>query len=465
MRRGVLALLAGGLLALGFSVGSGGCDRGDAVSAAGIPAVQARLADFNHTIRVLGTLRPEKTTRVTSELNYLKVTKVIPEGSQVRKGDVLVELDTTSSQEDILTAKESMATGEADLASARATFEKAKVEIEAEVKELEAKLAVAEARFALEQSKPLPEKLLTARAQLDQATAGWGYAGYWLETTRALFDEGVLGRRDVRSAELSHHSASLDRQQAEKALAEITKGAKPEDLESARAKLTEARVSLEQAAASKEQRIEQAESAVKSAENAVGDARRKLAQLEEDLSKAHIKAPHDGTAFAPGGTKVTVGDYAWRGRTLVELADTSSLLLQGKAQEADSRLVSVGQAAVVHLLAFPDGSIPGVVAKVGDALTEDEGNPKLKHLEVEVKLERVPEGVRPRMTGYAEVVVEHVPKAVVIPCSSVRDGFVMVVDQGKLHKRKVEVRASDAAFAAIRSGLREGEWVCRCPEE
>jgi len=465
MRRGVLAILAGGLLALGSSAGLSGCDGGDAASVAGMPAVQARLVDFRHTVRVPGVLRPAKTTRVTSDLDYLAITKVIPEGSQVRKGDVLVELDTTRLEEEVLTAKESIVTAEADLGAARAAFEKGKAEIEAEVKELEAKFAVAQASFALEQSKPLAEKLTTARAQLDQATAGWRYAGYWLETTRTLFEEGILGRRDVRGAELSHHSASLDRQQAEKALAETAKGAKPEDLESARAKLTEARVSLEQAASSKEKRIGQAESAVKSAENSVGDARRKLAQLEEDMSKAHIKAPHDGTAFAPAGGKATVGDYAWRGEMLVELADTSSLVLQGKAREADSRLLALGQAAQVHLLAFPDTSVPGTVVKVGEALAEDEGNPKLRHLEVEITLESVPEGVRPRMTGYAEAIVEIIPKAIVIPRSSVRDDVVIVVENGKLRERKVEVQASDGTFAAIRSGLREGEWVSRCLQE
>lgn len=107
----------------------------------------------------------------------------------------------------------------------------------------------------------------------------------------------------------------------------------------------------------------------------------------------------------------------------------------------------------------------GLVAKVGETLTEDEGNPKLRHLEVEIKLEEVPEGVRARMTGHAEVIVEVIPKAVVIPCSSVRDGLVTVIENGKLHKRKVELQASDGTFVAIRSGLREGEWVCRCPEE
>ena len=92
MRKAALGLLAAVLLVLTFSAGSSGPARGDAASPTGIPPVQARIAEFRQAVRVQGSLRPEKVTRITSELSDLAITRVVAEGSQVRKGDVEPDL-------------------------------------------------------------------------------------------------------------------------------------------------------------------------------------------------------------------------------------------------------------------------------------------------------------------------------------------------------------------------------------
>ncbi|MCK4284192.1 MAG: efflux RND transporter periplasmic adaptor subunit [Candidatus Brocadiae bacterium] len=458
-----VAALCALLVLTAAGIASGGGQ--DPPPVGGLIVVQARFAEFRRTVRVPGALQPEEKTRITSKLSGVPILKLLPEGTAVRAGDVIVELDTADIEENILTVKEDIVTAEANLTAAQIAFERAKAEIEEDTAELEAKLAVAQARFDLEQSRPLPGPLAVARAQLDRAKAGCQYAEYWLASTRELFEEGALSRKDVRAAELAHHSAVLDQQHAQRTLNEIAGGAQPEDLGSARAELTEARVSYEQAAQSKEDRVKTAEASVKSAENALDALRRRLSELEDDLENTQITAPHDGVVFAHAGRQLDIGYPTWPGLVLAELADTSSLVLHGRVREADSRLVVVDQPARVRLLAHPDRAVPGTVTKVAETLSEDEDSPGVRYLEVEVKLDEVPPGMRPRMNGYAEVEVESMSHALVIPRACILDGKVTALEGTKRRTRSVDVLASDGSMAAIGSGLADGQWVLLNPEE
>ncbi|NLW50709.1 MAG: HlyD family efflux transporter periplasmic adaptor subunit [Candidatus Brocadiaceae bacterium] len=401
---------------------------------------------------------------MTSALDGLSVVSVVPDGTAVRQGEVIIELDATDIEDGILTVKEDMVSAEMALSEARIALERAKADVEGQIAELAAAQEVAQAQFDLEQSRPLPGALAVARARVARAEASFRYAEDRLASMREMFEEGAVSGKDVRAAELEYAAAVLERSQAQKVLEDTSAGARAEDLETARAHLTEARVSHEQAAQSRDARIRQAESQQKAAQSALDALRQKLSQLEDDLQNTRITAPRDGVVFSPSGGKVEIGRAVWRGFVVAELADTDALVFQGRVREADSRLVALDQPARVQFLARPDLAATGVVSKVGEALAEAEDEPDVQYLEVEIKLDAVPPNMRPYMTGDASIEVAHAD-GLIVPRACLRDGKVVIWTGGTRETRSVDVLAADSSTAVIRGGLAEGEWILLNPEE
>ena len=450
-----MALLA----ATGRQGGTGG-------PAAGRPLLcQARVGEFVHTVRAAGSLRAGELTGITSPLSGLLITARVPEGALVRQGDLIFQLDRSGLEEQVLQTRTDSVPAKATLAAARAGLERTKMATEGALRETEAKLRVAEARLALQEQKPLPADRTIAEAELREATARFTYADYWLGTTRQLLEEGVTSQRDLDLAVLSQRTAGAAMRHAQKILAETLKGPEPADLDAARAALAEARMAVQVAREAGQERLQQATAAVQSAAHKLDQLQNKLVQLQEDLGKTEIRAEHDGTLFAHEGRRVSIGDRTWRGLTLADLARPSSLIFHVRVRECDSRLVEEGQPATIFLLSMPRRPFAGAVTKVGKALAEDSDAPGMSYLDVEIGLQRDVAGIRPGMTGFAEVEVKRIPEAVVLPRCAVSGNRVAVLTESGLARRQVEILASNGTTVAIGAGLRAGEWVALCAQE
>ncbi len=456
----ILAAVSVGFLATtGRQGGTGG-------PATGRPLLwQAKVGEFVHKVRAIGSLRAGELTGVTSPLSGLLITARAPEGAAVRQGDLIFQLDRSELEEQVLQTRTDLVPAEASLAAANAGLKKTKLATEEAVREAEAKLRVAEARLALQEQKPLPADRAIAEADLEEATARFTYADYWFETTRELFAEGVVSQSDLDLAVLSQHTAASDMRHAQKVLAETLKGAEPADLEEARAALAEAQMAVQVARETGPKRLLQATAAVESEGRKVQQLRDKLTQLQADLEKTEIRAEHDGTLFAHEGERVDVGDQTWRGLILADLARPSSLIFHVRVRECDSRLVEEGQPAAIFLIAMPRRPLEGVVTKVGKVLAEGEETPGMPCLDVEIGLKGDVAGIRPAMRGHVEIEVGRVREAVVLPQCTLSENRVRALTDRGLEERQVEILASNGTHVAIGSGVRAGEWVALWAQE
>src|SRR5690554_1650946 len=148
---------AAALLALGA------CSRQDAESAPAAPAQQAAVAvvtavavvePMGIEIEAIGTAYANESVEITSKASNVIVSIGFEEGSLVRRGDVLVELDSAE-------AKASLAEAQAALAESASTYERSRElhrsqvisnaqleQIEAQLNANRARVAAAEARLA-----------------------------------------------------------------------------------------------------------------------------------------------------------------------------------------------------------------------------------------------------------------------------------------------------------------------------
>ena len=221
----------------------------------------------------------------------------IEEGSQVRKGDPIVELvDNDESFLDRLGA-------ERLAVEARRTAQKQKVEsllgrIESVRRSQRAEISAAESAIHIAQQgvEAADQELGAARAELETNDLN-------LSRQRELFDDGLASQRELELAELAARQSSAKFASARA------------KLQAARNKLSQSRAYRERVIASTEAEIENAQAALRTAETDVATTNASLARLDVGISRQQaqtIKAPTDGTILRVlgrlGGEQVNRGE-------------------------------------------------------------------------------------------------------------------------------------------------------------
>lgn len=164
--------------------------------------------------------------------------------------------------------------------------------------------------------------------------------------------------------------------------------------------------------------VELYEAEVLSAKAQVEEAKALVKQKESELSKAIIRSPIDGIVL---GRHVEVGQTVIASQetpTLFTLAeDLTKMELVLEVDEADIAQVKEGQRAVFTVDAYPDREFEAQVKEVRFYPKTSEG---VVTYEVVLSVENPQLLLRPGMTANAEIVVEEVKDALLVPNAALR---------------------------------------------
>lgn len=218
-----------------------------------------------------------------------------------------------------------------------------------------------------------------------------------------------------------------------------------------------------------------------SVENQVENSKLSLAQQElsyqntvDKLDDYTITAPIDGTVITKN-TKVGDTLDATNGQTtLAVIYDLSYLTFDISLDELDVSEVAVGQTVNITCDSLEDaGTIEGVVTKVSIAGTTANG---VTSYPVTVQIDNPPEDLLPGMNVDATIVVEEATDAIAVPIAAVQRGNVVYVKDDSAKNTdgtmvngtllpdgwkavEVETGLSDANYIEIVSGIAEGDIV------
>ena len=238
-----------------------------------------------------------------------------------------------------------------------------------------------------------------------------------------------------------------------------------------------------------------------------------LRQIGEALSKTVIHAPVDGTISSLTsrvGERV-VGTSQFAGTEVMRIADLDNMEARVNVNENDVVDVKAGDGARIHIDAYPDREIRGVVREIAStALTRNAGTQEeVTNFEVKIRIADRSLRLRPGMSTTADVETATVKNVVAVPIQSVtvrstdtnlspeelerrrvrqeardREGsnradvtneamekqkeraqrlkmqrVVFVKDGDKVRQQKVETGLADNTFIEIRSGIKPGDEV------
>lgn len=383
-----------------------------------VPTATVLQGPFAVSFHEIGVLQAEN-SRVVGSTMTGKIIRLVPEGTVVKAGDVLVELDTADIQREVRQAELAYQNALASVSRAKSELDILKASNETDRRKTEAqyefdKNELERAKQELARQQRLVDKKLVPGSALDKA------------------------EYDVRAKELALQKSEMDIELKTKELAE---------------------------------KESQKMADVRKEEFAANISLAALEEVKSRLSGAFIKAPADGMVvlgtFWSGDSrrKIKEGDNASPRQSICELPDLSKMQVSVKVGEADAPKLRIGLPTRVRLEAVPNKLFHGSIREISSLATESNpwegGTPGRRNFEVIIALkESDPRTLKPGMTADVEFVCDSIQDAVYVPIEAVteHEGKTWVfVKNGKDYLRKaVKLGKSNDNHVVVTEGLTKG---------
>jgi len=227
---------------------------------------------------------------------------------------------------------------------------------------------------------------------------------------------------DTYRAQVEAQEAALNgaRAATEQHRAELTKTEK--DYQRSRSLFEQGLISAAESGA-QQASYEIAKAALSSSLFEIERAQGALTQIREALLKTVILSPADGTISSLTsrvGERV-VGTSQFAGTEVMRIADLTSMEARVNVNENDVINVKVGDAARIHVDAYPQGTIPGTVREIAATASTTNAGTQEQVTSFEVKI-RIPDHsfrLRPGMSATVDIETATVAGAVAVPIQSV----------------------------------------------
>ena len=435
------------------------------------------------TISVIesGTIKSREQIIIKNEVEgRTSIISLVPEGTRVKKGDLLVELDASKLEDTKIDEEIRVQNAEAAFINAQETLavvqnqtisdvNLAELALEFSIQDLEQYL-VGEypiAQTAAENNITLSQEELTRAKQ----TLEWSerlYEEKYLPETELLADKLAV-TRSTNKLDLNENNLKL--------LQNFTYKRNIAQLES---DVHQAKMALERTKRKARADVVQAEANLKAKELEFQRQKDKLQKLVDQLAKAKIYAPADGLAIYATSARrggpfrgrrepLEEGSEVHEREEIIYLPIADSAMAEVSVHESSLEKVRVGLPAIITVDALQGKKFLGRLARIAplpDARSMFM-NPDLKVYDTDIYLEDNDSALRTGMSCMAEIITEQYEDTVYIPVQAVirvrGEPTVHIVSEKAIEPRKVEIGMDNNRMVRIISGLQEGEVVLLTP--
>ncbi len=439
---------------------------------------EVRRGNFTVSVVEGGNLSAISEVSVRNEVEGIaRIIFIVPEGSFVKNGDLLVELDSAQALDQV---------NQQQIAFERARFAviqaEQTLEIQRSVTNSDFRAAELKVKFAdidlrkFDQGQRVVDmidatnKLVSAQAQL----------AVNLETylnTRRLATKGyeTKQKEDFDRLTVLNNTNSLT--VASNTLWMLQAFDQPKQREKFESDLSEARSERDRVVAKSVRLIAQYEADLLTQSNTLALNTRKLDRDKKNLDACKIYAPQDGlVVYASGENRWSNESLIEEGATvrnrqeIIKLPDTSSMKVTVRVHESHVNMIHPGLPAFVTLDSMPDERFAGVVEKVG-LLPDTQsrwGNPNLKVYNTDIYITAKLPDVKPGVSAKAEIIITNIESTLSVPIQTVttlkgKQVVYLSKPNGESESSPVEVGLYNTKFIEILKGAKEGDRVLLSP--
>lgn len=440
---GLLIALAAAVILGGIGYGYWQQSRVAAVRTDLIVATASR-GPFDHIVLEQGELESTSNVDVICKVRArggasgTAILWVIEEGSIVKEGDKLVELDSSALETAYNEKRIVVIAAESAVAAAEALVEQAKISREEYLEGL----------FQNE------ERLI--QSEMAIAEQGLRKAQLALESTERLVAKGLVKSLQLEAdqfAVANNRNLLETAQNRLRVLQNLTRQKMLVQFDSA---------------------IDAAEAQLAAAQSALEEEQGDLRYLEKQIALCVINAPAAGVVIhaneysSRGGNAefvVEPGAIARERQTILRLPDPTKMQVRAKVNESRITLIRPGMPAKIRIDAVRDMELVGRVSKVNRYAEPGSWfSSSVKTYATIVEILDPPDSIRTGMTAEVQIFVEQLPEATQVPIQAIYEHggkMYSLVQQGptKFATRQVSIGATNEKMATINSGLEAGDDV------
>jgi len=480
-RGGVGKLLLVSIAGLAVVGGAGwfftqsGAETADAVQTADMAT--ATTTTFSIETTAAGELQAKNQIELRSKVERNTVVlEVVPEGSRVKKGDLLLRMNSEELQNDLDNEELELESDRAELLAAENNVEIQKSNNASNLAQAELKLRLAE--LALKQWKEgdRVKRRQALSLAIDRAERELDRLSDQYERSIQLYERGYMSKNQRDLDELAFIESQANLETAKLNLRIYEDYEHDKELETLQSDVNQAGAELERVERKNEIELANAESNRDSRKRRVLRNEDQVADLKQQIEGCTIYAPSDGLVVY--GTTIEMQRNRWSNQgplqigrdirpneLLMVLPDTSEMVAEVRVHESLAGRVRPGQAVEISIDAAGGQVFQGKVESVG-VLAETGGwrDPNLREYTVRILLNDTDGSqLKPSMRCDAKIQLGEVQEALAVPVQAVfRDGPVQYVysPQGVRFKRvPVQVGQTSDTFAEIRAGIEPGTTV------
>ena len=403
----------------------------------------ARRGPFDHIVLEQGEVESSSNTEIVCDVKSrgtsgTAILWVIDEGARVKKGQKLVELDSSELELRLKEQKIQVITAEARLATSLANVEQAKISREEYLegvyktaeKEIFSLKAVAEQKLRIARLNSQSSERLVAKGLLNALT---------LEANQFSVAD-AQNQLDVAESKLK----VLQNLTKQKMLVQFDSG------------------------------IEAAEASLSATQSELMEETSELDDIIEQIGNCVMMAPADGVVVhanrysSRGGSAefvVEAGATVRERQEIIRLPDPSLMQVKCKINESRITLITEGMAARIEIDAIPGMKLTGRVVKVNRyAEPGSFFSSSIKEYATIVEIIDPPENIRTGMTAEVQIFVEQHDDALQIPIEGLYEhgpDMYSLVMKGpdEFVTSKIKIQATNDKMASVDAGLNDDDVV------
>lgn len=424
-----------------------------------------------------GALKAVKESIIRSEFEGIsRIISIVPEGSYVKEGQVLVELDSSELKDRVNQQEVTYQNNDFAFIQAKENLSIQKSLVESQIKEAELRVEFARSDLDKYIEGDAPQQINTATNAIIIRKEQLQRAKDKLEWTQQLFQKGYASKSELEADGLSLMQSKISLDQSEEDLRLYRKYDLPKSQRRLESAWEQAKMELERLRQRTSNQIAQAEANLRTSQRALELTLEKLKELKQQLENSKIKAPQDGlvvyasSSFGDRGQMlIEEGAQIRQRQEIIKLPDVSQMIVEIRVHESHVLQIHPGLQAYVTVDSIPDRRFKARVTKVAVLPNSQDRwmNPNLKVYSTDVLIEEQLPDLKPGASARAEIVVTNLVNALTIPLQAVTTlkgkQVCFVQQKSELVPVPVVVGNFNDQFIEIRSGLKEGDQVALTP--
>lgn len=435
-----------------------------------LTTVPVKKGVFESRVVVRGDLQAVDNIDIVCQVEGAStITELAPEGSFVKKGDILVVLDSSTIRQRLEDTLIEWQRAKADVTTAEEMLEIQKSQNAANLEAAEVALQLAQIEMTKYVEGVYPGQLADARMALEKAETGLKTKQDDLAQTRSLFAKGFVTATEVKTKELDVAAAQRDVSKAKSDMDLLVTYTHQSELANLKNTLAQAEQKLERTKRENSANLSQRIADLAAKKSQLEVIERRVAHLRQQVENCTIRAPADGLVVYRNennrdSVQIQEGATVRERQVLMRLPDTSRMKVTLKVNESLISGLEVGQTATVKLNSISTPLIGSVsrISPVADSV-DRWSNPDRRDYPVDVVLDETPPGLKPGMTAQVSILTRRIENAIYIPVGSLysagRQRYAFVAQNNTVNPVSVEIGATNETDVQILNGLQPGQNV------